>query len=339
MVKSSILEIILEKITRVFSLLLAIKVALIYAILNSIISAIITGLYMTTDIKLSFKQDFITLVSFIVSLLISARTSNAYNRYLEGQSLWTKIRLTILNLAGFIRINITDEEQKEHYTNILIYLVITVKDYLLTDSKDMTGNNGVKNNIEEIGEMKKIIENINDYDEDTLRKRLHLIILNLNLFTYEQEKKENEEKDKPSKVNYDKLRDGILTLTECLSGLEKVDRSIPFAYSTLLSVTTWIFSLSLSFQLVADLQWVTVPIVFFSTLFLFGIIELAKEIENPFGIDVHDLDLDKFCEDIWRDTKFIMTDNEKDIKTFCNKELECIKKFKEIKNNETKINI
>ncbi|CAG8742522.1 23077_t:CDS:2, partial [Gigaspora margarita] len=181
MVKSSISEIILEKITRVFSLLLAIKVALIYAILNSIISAIITGLYMTTDIKLSFKQDFITLVSFIVSLLISARTSNAYN----------------------------------------------------------------------------------------------------------------------SKVNYDKLRDGILTLTECLSGLEKVDRSIPFAYSTLLSVTTWIFSLSLSFQLVADLQWVTVPIVFFSTLFLFGIIELAKEIENPFGIDVHDLDLDKFCEDIW----------------------------------------
>ncbi|KAF0555153.1 UPF0187-domain-containing protein [Gigaspora margarita] len=108
-------------------------------------------------------------------------------------------------------------------------------------------------------------------------------------------------------AGYDKLRDGILTLSECFLGLEKVEESIPFVYSTLLSLTTWIYCLSLSFQLVSDLQWLTVPIIFVSTLFLFGIIEFARQIENPFGIDIIDLDLYKFCKEIWKDTKHIIT--------------------------------
>ncbi|RIB27860.1 Bestrophin, RFP-TM, chloride channel-domain-containing protein [Gigaspora rosea] len=369
---------LLDDIKRLFSLLLAIKIAFLYAILNSIISAIITVLYMTTDIKLSFKQDFITLISFIVSLLISARASNAYNRYLEGQSLWTKVRITILNLAGFIRINIDNKEQIEQYTSFLLYFIITIKDFLLIDKiRDAgikikieeinnTSDDGVKIDVEETKKkeklkMKEIIQNINDCDRKEvrnlkqnalrkkkkgLRKRLHQIILKLNLFINElgkieknkQEKMEGQEKKgKEETVSYDKIRDGILTLSECFSDLEMIDESIPFVYSTLLSLTTWIYSLSLSFQLVSDLEWLTVPIIFLSTLFLFGIIELSKQLENPFGIDINDLDLNKFCKGIWKDTIFIITDKGEQISNV--KIEEIIKDFKQLTgptNNETK---
>ncbi|KAF0555159.1 UPF0187-domain-containing protein [Gigaspora margarita] len=353
-IKEFMLE-IFDKITRLYSLLLAIKIAFFYAIINSIISAIITALYMTTDIKLAFKQDFITLISFIVSLLISSRTSNAYSRYLEGQSLWTKIRVTILNLAGFIRINIDNNEEKEYYISILLYFVVTIKDYLLIDKIRDAGivinlekaddeiseakvNIDVEEKEDEKLKMKDIIQNINGCDQKQarklkkaelrkkkkeLRKRIHQIILKLNLYIDKKgkiEKKaqgkiakneqEIDEQDTPKNVNYDKLRDGILILSESFSGLEQIDESIPFVYSTLLSLTTWIYSLSLSFQLVSDLQWLTVPIIFLSTVFLFGIIELAKQLEDPFGIDINDLDLYKFCKDVWKDTKFIITDEE-----------------------------
>ncbi|CAG8468748.1 3214_t:CDS:2 [Gigaspora margarita] len=206
-----------DKITRLYSLLLAIKIAFLYAIINSIISAIITVLYMLTDIKLSFKQDFITLVKFI-------------------------------------RVNIDNKEEKEYYISILLYFVITIKDYLLIDK---IRDAGIEIDIDKTDE-------IGDAD----------------------------------------------VKVDIFSGLEQIDESIPFVYSTLLSLTTWIYSLSLSFQLVSDLQWLTVPIVFLTTLFLFGIIELAKQLEDPFGIDINDLDLYKFCKEVWKDTKFIITDGD-----------------------------
>ncbi|CAG8737783.1 4860_t:CDS:2, partial [Dentiscutata erythropus] len=269
-----------------------IKISFLYAIINSILAAIITALYMTTNINLSFKQDFITLISFIVSLLISARTSNAYNRYLEGQNLWANLKLTALNMARFIRISIDDAKQRESFITLLICFIITIKDYLQYDSIERRKNKVGKNNdIIQTNGMRNIIDHVNKIDET-----------------------ENNE-------------EGL----QCLSGLERIDSSpMPFAYSTLLSVTTWIFSLSLSFQIVSDLQWLTVPIIFLSTLFLFGVIEIAKEIENPFGIDASDLTLEEFCEEIWDDAKFMMDIEDMDINNVCIEELECIKKVKEL---------
>ncbi|RIB30724.1 hypothetical protein C2G38_2151834 [Gigaspora rosea] len=102
---------------------------------------------------------------------------------------------------------------------------------------------------------------------------------------------------------------------------------------SLLFAKTWVFSLSISFQLVSDLQWLTIPIIFLSTLFLFGLIELAEQIENPFGNDAFDADLNKFCVDIWIDTKFII-DGTAEIKRFCDEKLNEIKEFEEEKSRK-----
>ncbi|CAG8804590.1 11066_t:CDS:2, partial [Gigaspora rosea] len=208
----------------------------------------------------------------------------------------------------------------EQYTSFLLYFIITIKDFLLIDKiRDV----GIKINFKET-------DNISDNDDfmidvDKEKMKMKAIIQNINDCVHK----------KTQKVSYDKLRDGILTLTECFSGLERIDESIPFVYSTLLSLTTWIYSLSLSFQVVSDLQWVTVPIIFLTTLFLFGIIELSKQLENPFGIDINDLNLNKFCKGIWKDAIFIITDKGEQIS---NEKIEVIiKKFKDLTGPEPKM--
>jgi putative membrane protein len=86
------------------------------------------------------------------------------------------------------------------------------------------------------------------------------------------------------------------TLTDCLSTFERILRSpIPLAYAIHLTQVTWIYCLILPFQLVQDLEWLAIPITFLITMTLFGVEKIAGEIENPFGWDENDLDLDGFC--------------------------------------------
>ncbi|CAG8788292.1 14770_t:CDS:2, partial [Gigaspora margarita] len=147
------------KLKRVISLLIAIKVAFLYAFINAIISAIITALYMATDIKLTIKPDFITLISFIVSLLLSSRASNAYNRYIEGHSTWLKIRHTVFNMAKLIRINITDPKKRKEYTNLLLYFVITLKDYFVIEFKHKRNKDENKEDENSNGDINVTINN------------------------------------------------------------------------------------------------------------------------------------------------------------------------------------
>ncbi|CAG8543596.1 3986_t:CDS:2, partial [Racocetra fulgida] len=103
------------------------------------------------------------------------------------------------------------------------------------------------------------------------------------------------------------MYNNVNTLIECLTNLERVLRSpIPYAYAIHLIHTTWIFCLSLPFQLVNDLDWVTVPIVFLASLILLGVEEIADEIENPFGKDPNDLPIDSFCKLIEMELDFIL---------------------------------
>lgn len=89
---------------------------------------------------------------------------------------------------------------------------------------------------------------------------------------------------------------GISGLVDCLSNLERIlSTPIPLAYSIHLSQTVWIYCAALPFQLVSSLGWYTIPAVTLSSFILLGIASIGREIENPFGYDNNDLDLDDFC--------------------------------------------
>ncbi|KAL1747971.1 Bestrophin, RFP-TM, chloride channel-domain-containing protein [Schizophyllum fasciatum] len=94
----------------------------------------------------------------------------------------------------------------------------------------------------------------------------------------------------------------IATLTnfeDNLSTLEKIlTTPLPFAFSVHIRHTVWLYLFFLPFQLVDDFGWYTIPGVAVAAFIYLGFLAAGEEIEQPFGYDDNDLDLDLICGEI-----------------------------------------
>jgi len=91
------------------------------------------------------------------------------------------------------------------------------------------------------------------------------------------------------------LINALLELQKAISDLDKIATTpIPSAYSFHLRLTVWAYLLFLPFQLYDYLGWVTIPAVAVASFTYLGFLEIGAQIEQPFGYEQSDLDLDKF---------------------------------------------
>ncbi|KAF5381539.1 hypothetical protein D9615_005618 [Tricholomella constricta] len=90
-------------------------------------------------------------------------------------------------------------------------------------------------------------------------------------------------------------------LVDALTGLERIlTTPIPFSYSIHLWVVTLIYCFVLPFQIWNTLRWLTIPSTIILSFMFFGFLVAGEEIENPFGYDKNDLNLDHFTNRIIR---------------------------------------
>ncbi|KIY53139.1 UPF0187-domain-containing protein, partial [Fistulina hepatica ATCC 64428] len=90
-------------------------------------------------------------------------------------------------------------------------------------------------------------------------------------------------------------------LVDALTGLERIlTTPIPFSYSIHLWVVTIIYCLALPLQIWTYLGWITIPSTTVISFMFFGFLVAGEEIENPFGYDKNDLNLDHFTNNIIR---------------------------------------
>ncbi|KZP07968.1 UPF0187-domain-containing protein [Athelia psychrophila] len=90
-------------------------------------------------------------------------------------------------------------------------------------------------------------------------------------------------------------------LVDALTGLERIlTTPIPFSYSVHLWVVTTIYCLALPLQIWATLKWLTIPATVILAFIFFGFLVAGEEIENPFGYDKNDLNMDHFTNNIIR---------------------------------------
>ncbi|PPQ98587.1 hypothetical protein CVT26_013770 [Gymnopilus dilepis] len=90
-------------------------------------------------------------------------------------------------------------------------------------------------------------------------------------------------------------------LVDSLTGLERIlTTPIPFSYAIHLWVVTALYCLALPFQIYSTLKWVTIPATIILSFIFFGFLAAGEEIENPFGYDKNDLNLDHFTHNIIR---------------------------------------
>ncbi|KAH9050217.1 UPF0187-domain-containing protein [Lactarius hengduanensis] len=90
-------------------------------------------------------------------------------------------------------------------------------------------------------------------------------------------------------------------LVDALTGLERIlTTPIPFSYSVHLWTVTLVYCFFLPFQLWPTLKYVTIPGTIIASFVFFGFLVAGEEIENPFGYDKNDLNLDHFTNGIIR---------------------------------------
>jgi len=104
--------------------------------------------------------------------------------------------------------------------------------------------------------------------------------------------------DAPTITN---MLNALNIMGDALTGLERVlTTPIPFSYSVHLWSTTCLYCFLLPFQLWIPLKWITVPATLVAAFMFFGFLAAGEEIENPFGYDKNDLNLDHFTQNIIR---------------------------------------
>ncbi|KAJ6582393.1 UPF0187-domain-containing protein [Mycena capillaripes] len=98
------------------------------------------------------------------------------------------------------------------------------------------------------------------------------------------------------------LMNNVASLQDTMTNLHRIGSTpLPFAYQAHLRMSLWLYLFFLPFQVVSSFGYLTIPGTAFAAFLLLGFLEIGQEIENPFGYDENDLDLDGFCLGIQRE--------------------------------------
>lgn len=85
-------------------------------------------------------------------------------------------------------------------------------------------------------------------------------------------------------------------LQDSLNTLERVlTTPLPFAYQAHLRFSIYAFLFFLPFQVFESLGYLSIVATCVMATVYLGFLEIASQVENPFGYDDSDLDLDHFC--------------------------------------------
>jgi len=91
----------------------------------------------------------------------------------------------------------------------------------------------------------------------------------------------------------------VAAYEDILCTLERIlTTPLPYVYSVHIRHTVWLYLFFLPFQLADEFKWYTIPGTAVAAFFYLGFIAAGDEIEQPFGYDENDLDLDMFCREV-----------------------------------------
>ncbi|SPO29790.1 uncharacterized protein UTRI_06062_B [Ustilago trichophora] len=88
----------------------------------------------------------------------------------------------------------------------------------------------------------------------------------------------------------------LLTLSTLFSSMIRISSTpTPLIYAIHLKQSCFIYLVTLPLALVGELGWKIIPFVTVFSVMLIGLEGISSEIEDPFGVDKSDHDLDRYC--------------------------------------------
>jgi len=243
-----------------------------------------------------FPTSLLTYLGLVLSLLLVFRNNSAYDRYWEGRKSWASILNQARNLSRHLWVCIEIDENdknkdqklnlKKGVMRLVIALVISIR-------HSLRGEYGW--DYDDLAELVKHVPRFNSLITTAPKRLLKILPLEI---AYHIEGYLYLQKDVPVTLinpSFTSINSIIESFTTC----ERIlTTPIPLIYGIHIKHALLVYLLTLPFQIIPTCGWAAVFIVLLTSFTLFGIEAISSEIENPFGADDNDLDLDHFCQQI-----------------------------------------
>ena len=259
------------------------------------VSLIVLRLHQS-GVNVSFSTIGSAIPAVVLGLLLVFRTNTAYERFWEARRLWGSQINTSRSLAQSLwtlipTVDPSHDREKQEINKLIVAFAVACKLHLRSEA---------------VGQ--ELADLIAPEKQELLSQQNHppIMILGWLRGWVQQQFKQGLIGDR----QYVYLFELIDILNHNLGAYERIlSTPIPLAYSIHLRHLIDLYCLLFPFQVIDSLGWLTVPSTCLVAFALFGIEEIGVEIQNPFGYDENDLQLDRYCETIRRNVEQIASTN------------------------------
>lgn len=224
-----------------------------------------------------------------LGLLLVFRNSTAYEKWWEARkevgALVNTSRNFAITLNGLLP---ADVPEKKELSNLLIAFVYNLKSHLRNYADESS------------------LHILPEYDRIMIQKASHkpAVIANIMINRIEDIWKRKLITDIQQSLLIEKIHGLIDILGKC----ERIKNTpLPMSYMILLKFLINLYVIILPFSLVDDIGWLCIPIVILLYYILMSIVITAEEIEEPFGYDLNDLEMDKIAVNIKNNVTELIT--------------------------------
>lgn len=281
-----------------FRVALQVKGSVIPGILPRVILCTLFGFFIALVHQFGFSVSWPILSgvvpSVVLGLLLVFRTNTAYERFWEGRKAWGTLVNTVRNLARQLWGAIEEREPEDRRTKIetlrlLVAFAVAVKLHLRSEP------------------LNSEIAALMAPEQYQILQRMNHPPLEI-AFWIGDYLQEQHERDRLNTYQLSAMLKLLDAMVDVLGSCERILKTpIPLGYAIHLKQLLLIYCLSLPFQIVNELNWLTGLVVGLISFTVFGIEQIGIEIENPFGYDSNDLPLDTICRTMQRNIEDLIT--------------------------------
>jgi ion channel-forming bestrophin family protein len=225
-------------------------------------------------------------LTIVLGWLLVFRTNTAYARWWEARTMWGALVNSSRNLAAKLgRLADLPPEARERTRQIIIAYPIVLRDHLRGEQS-----------------LEQVRHLIGDHAEgvhvpSALVGRMYAELARC--------RTDGSIDDVELRIIDTELR----TLLEICGGCERIRNTrIVRSYRVFAQQCIFLYLATLPWGIVDSFHWWTVPLTVISSYFMLGMETVAEHIEEPFGLDEDDLNLDVLCETIERTVEQIFGD-------------------------------
>lgn len=262
-------------------------------VLITIITALLIGLHLYSkefhDINMHISGALPGYMGAALGLLLVFRNNTAYERWWEARKEIGALVNNARNLAIGLNGLLPDaHKEKTRLAHLLIAFVFAMRSHLRNSKDDHD------------------IDLVDEADRKPILEAKHRpnVIANQMMGRLEELWQNKLLTDIQQSI----LIERVMALIDIVGKCERIKNTpIPSAYSVLLKFFINLYVIILPFALVDEIGWACIPLILLMYYILMSIVLTAEEIEEPFGKDLNDLQMDALSNNIKTNVLEIIT--------------------------------